>query len=177
MPLPFLVEGDHDEEVLCPQLEEVIGRLTGEQRWSRFLEAGSRTSKEFQEAWLTLTAEAISIFNFLKEEPSGPLSVPTAEAGGRSTDGSTRMRVVQQKEMLRYKLMDKALSNFCDSLPKHCWWQVRRPLVASNPEPRSCPDAASLQRGHLSSSFAAVPSRQRGRVARQGGPWWRWGGY
>ena len=100
MPLPFLVEGDHDEEVLCPQLEEVIGRLTGEQRWSRFLEAGSRTSEEFQEAWLTLTAEAISIFNFLEEEPSGPLSVPTAEAGGRSTDGSTRMRVVQQKEML-----------------------------------------------------------------------------
>ena len=115
MALPFLVEGDHDEEVLCPQLEEVIGRLTGEQRWSRFLEAGSRTSKEFQEAWLTLTAEAISIFNFLEEEPSGPLSVPTAEAGGRSTDGSTRMRVVQQKEMLRYKLMDKALSNFSDT--------------------------------------------------------------
>ena len=109
------MEGDHDEEVLCPQLEEVIGRLTGEQRWSRFLEAGSRTSKEFQEAWLTLTAEAISIFNFLEEEPSGPLSVPTAEAGGRSTDGSTRMRVVQQKEMLRYKLMDKALSNFSDT--------------------------------------------------------------
>ena len=69
-----IVEGDHDEEVLCPQLEEVIGRLTGEQRWSRFLEAGSRTSKEFQEAWLTLTAEAISIFNFLEEEPSGPNS-------------------------------------------------------------------------------------------------------
>ena len=41
--------------------------------------------------------------------------VPTAEAGGRSTDGSTRMRVVQQKEMLRYKLMDKALSNFSDT--------------------------------------------------------------
>ena len=56
------------------QDKQIFQRLTGEQRWSRFLEAGSRTSKEFQEAWLTLTTEAISIFNFLEEEPSGPNS-------------------------------------------------------------------------------------------------------
>ena len=47
-----------------------------------------------------------------EEEPSGPLSVTAAEAGGHSTDGSTRTKVVHQKEMLRYKLMVKALSNF-----------------------------------------------------------------
>ena len=36
MSLPFLAEGDHDEEVLCPQLEEVIGRVTGQERWRAF---------------------------------------------------------------------------------------------------------------------------------------------
>ena len=28
MALPYLVEGDHGEEVLCPQLAEVIGRAS-----------------------------------------------------------------------------------------------------------------------------------------------------
>ena len=114
MALPFLVEGDHGEEVLCPQLEQVIGRVSGQDRWSTFLEAGSRTSEEFQQAWAGLTSEASSIFTYLQEEPTGPLSVPVAEAGGTSTDGSTRTKVVHQKEMLRYKLMSKALSTYPD---------------------------------------------------------------
>ena len=109
-----MVEGDHGEEVLCPQLEQVIGRVSGQDRWSTFLEAGSRTSEEFQQAWAGLTSEASSIFTYLQEEPTGPLSVPVAEAGGTSTDGSTRTKVVHQKEMLRYKLMSKALSTYPD---------------------------------------------------------------
>ena len=114
MSLPFLAEGDHDEEVLCPQLEEVIGRVTGRERWGAFLRAGSRTAQEFNQAWTALTNEANNIFTYLEEEPSGSLAVTAAEAGGHSTDGSTRTNVVHQREMLRYKLMAKALTNFPD---------------------------------------------------------------
>ena len=86
MALPYLVEGDHRQEVLCPLLEEVIGRVSGQQRWENFLAAGSRTAQEFSQAWDELTREASEIFTFLHEEPSGPLAVPVAEAGGRSLD-------------------------------------------------------------------------------------------
>ena len=33
MSLLYLVEGGHDKEVLCPQLEEVIKRVTRKERW------------------------------------------------------------------------------------------------------------------------------------------------
>ena len=47
-----------------------------------------------------LTNKATNIFAYLEEEPSGPLAVSAAEAGGHSNDGSTRTKVVHQREML-----------------------------------------------------------------------------
>ena len=101
MALPYLVEGDHGQEVLCLQLEEVIGRVSGQQCWASFLAAGSETAQEFSQAWEELTREASGVFTYLQEEPSGPLAAPVAEAGGLNLDGSTRTKVVQQREMLK----------------------------------------------------------------------------
>ena len=114
MALPYLVEGDHGEEVLCPQLAQVIGRVGGQQRWSDFLAAGSRTAQEFRLAWEELRGEALDIWGYLQEVPSGPLASSAAAAGGTNLDGSTRSSIVHQREMLRHKLIAKALKAYPD---------------------------------------------------------------
>ena len=65
MSLLYLVEGGHDKEVLCPQLEEVIKRVTRQERWRAFLQAGFWTAQEFGQAWAAMTGEA-TIFTFLE---------------------------------------------------------------------------------------------------------------
>ena len=82
MSLLYLVEGGHDKEVLCPQLEVVIKRVTGQERWRTFLQAGFRRAQEFGQAWAAMTGEA-TIFTFLEEEPSGPLAVTGADLDAR----------------------------------------------------------------------------------------------
>ena len=49
-------------------------------------------------------------WDFLEEEPSGVLSATLEEVGGCSVDGSTRTKVVQQREALRHQLLSLALS-------------------------------------------------------------------
>ena len=92
--LPYMVVGEHQEEVVSPQLQEVVGGMEGPQQWAEFLAAGSHTSREFREFWASLTAEAAATWDFLEEEPSGVLSATLEEVGGCSVDGSTRTKVV-----------------------------------------------------------------------------------
>ena len=90
MALPHLEEGDQGAAVTCPQLQEVIGTMKGQDaRWSEFLAAGSRTAQEFSTAWNSLTSEARQVLNILQEEPSGVRVARVEEAGGSSLDGST----------------------------------------------------------------------------------------
>ena len=108
--LPHMVAGDLCESPLAPSLQPVIGNLTGQNRWSDFLAANSRAAQEFAEAWNSLSEEAANIWTFLGEEPSGLLADPVTSVGGASTDGSTRTKAVQQREALRHKLLERALS-------------------------------------------------------------------
>ena len=87
-----------------------MGSMAGSRRWAEMLEAGSRTAVEFQAGWDELSGEARSIFNYLGEEPSGYLADAIEGVGGNSTDGSTRTKVVQQREGLRHKLLVRALA-------------------------------------------------------------------
>ena len=120
-----MVVGEHQEEVVSPHLQEVVGSMVGPQRWTEFLAAGSRTSREFRDAWAALTAEAAATWAYLEEEPSGSLSATVEEVGGGSVDGSTRTKVVQQRESLRHQLLTLALSRHHDRgqasnrLPEH----------------------------------------------------------
>ena len=109
MSIPYLVEGEHGGKPICPQLEDVVGSMVGPQRWTEFLAAGSRTAQEFRTAWDSLATEARNIWGYLGEEPTGPLAATVEEAGGSSIDGSTRTKVVQQREGLRHQLLTKAL--------------------------------------------------------------------
>ena len=45
-----------------------------------------------------------------EEEPNGVLSATLEEVGGSSVDGSTRTKLVQQREGLRHQLLTLALS-------------------------------------------------------------------
>ena len=58
MALPHLEEGDQGTAVTCPQLQEVIGTMKGQDaRWSEFLAAGSRSAQEFSTATTEITAK------------------------------------------------------------------------------------------------------------------------
>ena len=83
--------------------------LAGQKRWAEMLTAGSRTALEFRDAWAGLNGEARNIWEYLGVEASGALADPIEGVGGYSTDGSTRTKIVQQRESLRHQMLDKAL--------------------------------------------------------------------
>ena len=114
MSLPFMVDGEHGEQPICPQLGPVVGSMAGQQRWANFLEAGSRTAQEFGQAWNSVSREARNMWTFLGEEPNGPLAAELEEVGGNSVNGSTRCLIVQQSEGLRHKVLTKALASHHD---------------------------------------------------------------
>ena len=112
--LPQMVTGDLTEVPISPHLREAVGRMEGPQRWADFLEAGSRTSMEFQLAWEAMVAKATATWQYMEEEPSGALSAKLEEVGGSSVDGSTRTKLVQQREGMRHKLLTLALKRHPD---------------------------------------------------------------
>ena len=69
----------------------------------------SRTAKEFSESWSELKTEAAQYATYLDKELSEPLSQEVVCAGSTSVDGSTRRKVVQQREGLRHEVLLKAL--------------------------------------------------------------------
>ena len=88
--------------------------MAGAERWAEFLAAGSHTAEEFQRAWGAMREEARATWEYLGQAPSGALSATEEEVGGRNLDGSTRTKVVQQREALRHKLLTMALSRHPD---------------------------------------------------------------
>ena len=92
MSLPHFI----GEEGICPLLQEQVGRVEGVNRWGTFLEAGSRTSSKFNQAWWSFRLEAKQCCTFLLKELEGELAARTAAAGQGKVDGSTRRLVVQQ---------------------------------------------------------------------------------
>ena len=105
-----MVAGEHCEAPLVPGLRAAVGSMAGPERWTDMLAAGSHTARELQDIWGSLAGEAQSIWTYLGEEPSGPLSAMLEGVGGSTVDGSTRSKVVQQLEGLRHQLLTKALA-------------------------------------------------------------------
>ena len=99
---------------VCPLLHEVIGSLDEAQRWSTFLTFGSRTAEEFKNSWVSLTQEAGQYSSYLDEALETPLSRDVESAGDSCVDGSTRRKLVQQRESLRHKVLSKFLLEYPD---------------------------------------------------------------
>ena len=94
------------QDGVCPGLEEV--------RWTTFLAFGSRTSLEFQNSWSFLSEDAAQYATYLDVALETPLSSEVESAGESSVDGSTRRKLVQQRESLRHQAMSKALREYPD---------------------------------------------------------------
>ena len=103
---------------ICPNLVEVVGMVEGASRWDTFLTMGSRTAKEFLESWSGLKSEAEQYAAYLEKELTEPLSQDVVSAGSSSVDGSTRRKVVQQREGLRHEVLAKALKEHPDRLAR-----------------------------------------------------------
>ena len=108
MSLPHL-GGD---EGVCRQLEGILGDLHSREdstRWAPLLASGSRTGVELEAAWQGLKEEAMQAAAYLGEEIAAPLAAPVAGLGEGCVTGHTRALVVEQREGLRARVLDKAL--------------------------------------------------------------------
>ena len=110
MSLPHFI----GHEGLCPGLGEVLGDIDGVERWRDFLARESRTALEFGESWTSLSREAEQFASYLDVALESPLSSSAESAGGCSVDGSTRRKLVQQREALRHQVLTKALKEHPD---------------------------------------------------------------
>ena len=117
MALPHMV-GDDGEIGICPQLENIVGSVRGEERWQISLAANSRTSREFSWAWNQLATEAKNTWQCLEKQEGGVLAAPVESAGGNHVDGKTRREVVEQQEGLRHELLTWSLAKHPDRLAR-----------------------------------------------------------
>ena len=163
-----MVEGGPLEEALSPHLREAVGSMTGWRRLEEFLAAGSRTATEFQAACDSLTAEARATWEYLGEAPSGPLSSPAEEVGGRREGqggfGGSRTLVVKQREGMRNRLLKKALSSHADraARPVTVFPNVADDKCAGNwllatPSPDSSMSAKVFREALSPHTFAFLP--------------------
>ena len=103
-----------------------------DKRWQQLLQSGCRTAQEFSASWVVLQEEARECSVFLGQELDGHLAVPVEGVGEGSVDGSTRRKVVQQREELRGAVLEHALSRLGDStLRPVCAWLNRDKLSSA----------------------------------------------
>ena len=100
------------EEGVCRQLEGVLGDLHSREdgtRWEPLLASDARTGVELETAWRGLQEEARQAAAYLGEEVAVPLATPVAGLGEGCVTGHTRALVVEQRERLRARVLEKAL--------------------------------------------------------------------
>ena len=106
--LPSFTSG---ERPICPGLKDILGDFTGniQTMWEPLIKSGCRTGREFLQSWEVLRKEATQGTEYLGIELQHPLLADAEGAGEGSTDGSTRKKVVQQREEIRGAILAEAL--------------------------------------------------------------------
>ena len=135
-------------EGVCQHLVGVIGDGQGQvdRRWKPLLDSGCRTGRELALAWSDLQREATQCADYLGQDLGGALSVQVEGAGEGAVDGSTRKKVVQQREELRGTVLKVALSRLPDiSLRPVSAWPNRDKLTSSWLQCLPGPDGLSNQ--------------------------------
>ena len=107
---------------VCQLLEEVLGDGQGTSltRWQPLIRSGCRTGQELVSAWSQLQEEARQCAAYLGQELVSPLSSPVECAGDGSSDGSTRRKVVQQREELRGSVLKEAMARIPNKKLRPC---------------------------------------------------------
>ena len=90
------------ERGICPQVAHLVGDMDNvNERWRTLLESGCRTGVELAGAWEIVKREARGLVEFLGQEIKGTLSAEVSGVGKGSVTGSTRKKIVKQREKLR----------------------------------------------------------------------------
>lgn len=92
-------------------------------RWNTItiLTSGCRTGTELASVWQTLQAEALCMSDFLGINLESPLAVGAEAIGEGSTDGSTRKKIVEQRERIRGSVLSKVLEFYPDQSARPVW--------------------------------------------------------
>ena len=98
--------------------EEVKGDGT---RWQTLLQSGCRTGAELASSWDTLQSEARDYCEYLGKDFEDPLSGTVESVGYGSTDGSTRGKLVRQREEFRGAALSRALELHYDQHARPVW--------------------------------------------------------
>ena len=112
---------------ICPQLAHLLGSMEDSQStWQLLISSGCRTGRELLISWQTLQSEAVHMCDFLGINLEAPLSVIAELIGEGSENGSTRKRVLEQRECLRGSVLSKALEIYPDKTarPVKVWPQL-----------------------------------------------------
>ena len=115
------------ERGVCPQLAHLVGAEGDVQkRWQPLIESGCRTGIELVRAWDILEREAKGMADFLGQEVEGVMAVTVDGVGEGRTDGSTRKKLVEQREKTRGLVLGKALEQHPDqrARPVLVWPQL-----------------------------------------------------
>ena len=115
------------ERGICPQLAHLVGNMENvNERWRTLLESGCRTGVELANAWETVQSDARGLVEFLGQELEGTLATEVLGVGEGSVTGSTRKKVVEQREKLRGSVLSKALTQYPDqqARPVMVWPQM-----------------------------------------------------
>ena len=123
----------------CPLLADIVGGEDefGEAwdgRWSKLLASGCKVGVEYNLAWTLMQNEARRALDYLGEEESdllGPLQQPVESAGEGSTSGTTRAKLVEEREKLLGRVLLKALELHPEQTHRAVWsWPERDKLSA-----------------------------------------------
>ena len=61
-----------------------------------------------------MQAEARSCFQYLQQEPQGTLQADVTAAGGESKDGSTRRKLIQERDEIRVTVLTESIRRVAD---------------------------------------------------------------
>ena len=104
------------ERGICTMLEGVFGGdycfgedAPEESRWRVMLQSGCQEGQELRTLWASLQQEEQQAAVWLMREGQDTLSQELESVGGSSTDGSTRGRITEERDLTRGALIKKGL--------------------------------------------------------------------
>ena len=119
-------------------LQGVVGGLEcwGEEalpegRWRVLLESGNIDGQELNRVWAALKTEASQAAHWLDRELEGTLAQEVESVGNGSTSGATRGTIMEERDMTRGLLLEKALELFPDREARPVWSWPQRDKLSS----------------------------------------------
>ena len=122
------------ERGVCQPLAHMVGGEEDgmENRWRPLILSGCRTGLELARAWDSLQLEARESCQYLGREVPEQLSCSKEGIGDGAMDGSTRAKVVKEREELRAAVLKQALSDYEDPSARPVWsWKQRDKLSSA----------------------------------------------